>query len=154
MKPPPFFAVADRGHMKAYRFQDALGREPAAILVEQFDLDEVLQKYEERFTDQAGGFPSGGASGVANAIAERPLLEKETDARAARRLAGRLTEWLRTYHPASWAFAAPAEINRTILAHVPPELQKALTRNLKLDLVNSPADELLGHVRNNDAKAR
>jgi len=155
MKPPPFFVVADRGQMKAYRFQDALGREPAAVLVEQFDLDEFRQKYEERFTDQAGAFPSRGAPGVATAVAERLSLEKETEVRAARRLAGRLTDWLRTYRPPSWAFAASPEVNCAVLAHVPPELQKTLTRNLKHDLVNTPAEDLLAHViNNNDAKAR
>jgi hypothetical protein len=154
MKPPPFFVVADRGHMKAYRFQDALGREPAAVLVEQSDLVEVRQKYEERFTDQAGAFPSRGAPGVATAVAEHLSLEKETEARTVRRLAGQLSEWLRTYRPSSWAFAASPEVNRAVLAHVPLELQKTLTLNLKHDLVKIPADHLLEHVINSDAKAR
>lgn len=143
MKPPPFFVVADRGHMKAYHFKESMGRAPAAMLVEQADVAEACLKYEERFTDQAGAFPSGSAPGVANAVAERLSLEEETKARICKHLGGQLTEWLNRHKPHLWGFAAPSEINNAILHNLARDYHKNLIRNLKQDLVHVPASDLL-----------
>jgi hypothetical protein len=78
----------------------------------------------------------------------------ETKARALRRLAEQITECLRHYRPSTWAFAASPEVNGAILDHVPSELQQMLTRNLKHDLVNTPADKLLQHVRGDNGKMK
>lgn len=143
MKPPPFLVVADRGHMKAYQFKEAVGRPPHAALAETLDLAEACLKYKERFTDQAGAFPSRVAAGIANAVAERMSLEEETKARICRHLAEQLAKWLRRYDPPSWWFAAPAEINHVILQELTNEHRKNLARNLKQDLVHVPTSELL-----------
>ena len=143
MKPPPFFVVADRGHMKAYHIEQAAGRSPAATVAEKLDLEESRLKYDERFTDQAGAFPSRSAPGIANGIAERMSLEGENNARIYRHLAQHLTEWLKRYQPRFWGFAAPCEINHAVLHELAPDYRKNLVLNLKHDLVKVPVSELL-----------
>lgn len=143
MKPPPFLVVADRGHMKAYLFKSATGHGPAPVLAEKLDLAETFLKYDERFTDQAGAFPSGAASGMATAVAERTSLEEEKKVRICKHLREQLTEWLSHYDPPSWWFAASPEINGAILHGMTEVYRKKLVRNVKQDLVKVPQSELL-----------
>jgi len=146
MKPPPFLVVADRGHMKAYHFKKAVGRAPAAKLAEKLDLEEACLKYKERFTDQAGAFPSGAALGMANGVAEHMSLEKENKTRIYRHLAEHLEAWLRRHRPRSWWFAAPSEINNAILEELAQDDRRKLVHNVKQDLVHVPAVQLLKHM--------
>ena len=67
------------------------------------------------------------------------------ESRIFRQLSGHITNLLRQHQPASWAFAAPSEINSAILGGVAPELQASLTRNIPRDLVNLPPSDLLRH---------
>lgn len=146
MKPPSFLFVANRGHMKAYQFKRAIGRNPSPNLVDEIDLAEAHAKYDERFTDQAGSFPSRTAPGIASSVAERLPLEEETKNRSYRRLAGQLEKWLDHYKPKTWGFAATSEMNNAILRELGPLHQKNLICNLKQDLVLTPSSELLGHL--------
>ena len=146
MNPPSLLVVADRGHMKAYYFKRAMGRNPSPRLAESVDLEEACLKYKERFTDQAGAFPSGAAPGLANAMAERMSLEKENKTRIYKHLAEHLAAWLRHHRPRSWWFAARPEINHAILQGLAQYDRKKLAHNIKQDLVHLPASELLQHV--------
>jgi hypothetical protein len=148
MKPPPFFVVADRGHIKAYHIEQSAGCSAAATLAEKLDLDEAHLKYEKRFTDQAGAFPSRSAPGIANGAAERMSMEGENNVRIYKHLAQQLVEWLKRYQPKFWGFAAPCEINHAVLHELPPEYHKNLILNLKHDLVKVPAAELLQRLTN------
>jgi Protein required for attachment to host cells len=143
MKSPPFLAVADSGHIKAYRFEEAVERPPAALLLDHLNLRDAFLKYEDRFTDQAGAFPSGAALGVANAVAERLSLKEETKARLCRRLAEQLNEWITLYQPQWWWFAAPCEINHIVLRELSQKYRDILVSNLQQNLVHVPASELL-----------
>jgi hypothetical protein len=143
MKAPPFLAVTDAGHIKAFRFEKAVKRPPAPVVIGHLDLEDAFLKYDARFTDQAGAFPSGSAPGVANAVAERMSLKEETKLRLCRRLAEQLGDWLDQLQPEQWWLAAPAEINHLILQELPQKYRALLVRNLKQDLVHVPASEFL-----------
>lgn len=150
MKIPSLIIVADRGHLQAYAI-DRSARAPTPRLIDSKDFSEGLQKLSEQVTDKAGGFPNTGSGGYANAAAERMTLTAELEMRSFRHAAERIASLLREHRPDAWAFAAPSEINRAILDGLHPTLRDRLAQNLPLDLINVPADELLGHFARAEA---
>ena len=118
---------------------------PSLRLVDIYRVEEAHQKYDERFTDQAGAFPNKGSAGNGNSMAERLPLEKETDSRIFRRLANKLTHFLSEHDSSDWAFAAPAEINGSILENLNIRLRRSLRQNILRDLTNVPVAELWEH---------
>ena len=99
----------------------------------------------ELVSDRMGSFPTGGTNGQGNSPAERNTLVAEISMRTVRNLAGRITQLLQAHHPETWAFAAPGEINSTIVDALPREWQNRLSQNLPLDLTRIPTTELLDH---------
>lgn len=142
---PSFIIVADRGSVKAYDIEQTPARRLTTRLVETLRVEEAHGRYEDKVTDQAGGFPAGGTGGQGNAIAERMTLESENEMRSFRHVAEHMTKLLEERRPERWGFAAPSEINGAILDGLAPELRARLVRNVRSDLTNTPADELLSH---------
>ena len=149
MKKSSFLIVADRGNLKAFRLGEASPeRRPRLELVEAFSIVAAHQKVSEMLTDQAGRFPvgSGGMSQGRhqNAISESHI-DLETDRRIQKELAGHIDTILKREQPATWAFAAPSEINRAVLEKIAPALVAKLVENVPADLVNAQVNELAGH---------
>lgn len=151
MNTPSFIIVADRGELKAFVVDKSpAGRSNFPRLVDSLFINESHQRYNEMFTDRAGGFPNAGSGGQGNSIAERMTLAAETETRTFQRLAQEMTIILKKHHPERWGFAAPSEINGAILDGVSQEYKKRLTVNLRQDLVNLPAGALLAHFENGE----
>lgn len=140
-----FFFIADRGALKVYLLSTT--STPKLRLAETISINGARKKYSDEYTDQAGAFPSRGANVPGTSIAERNGIEIEHKQRSFREAARKITEILRANQPRRWSFAAPAEINHAILDEVPNDLQSRLAHNLKKDLVNTPAPEVLAHFR-------
>ena len=143
----PFIVVADRGIVKAYEVKKTPTHGAMPRLVLETNLKEAHERYRDKVTDQAGGFPAAGPGGNANAIAERQRMKAEEDARLFKSVAEQISEILRQYQPLRWSFAAPAEINPAILQRIPLDLRKILDSNVKRDLVKIPTDSLLHHFK-------
>lgn len=145
MKVPPFLIVADRGQLKAFAVERPPNRSAMPRLVASMKMDEARERYAEKFTDQAGAFPDGATNGQGNSVAERIKLEAEGEMRSFRTLAREITHLLDMHRPERWAFAAPSEINGSILDGLAPELKARLAANLPRDLVNTETAALLPH---------
>jgi hypothetical protein len=145
MPKAPFIVVADRGTVKAFEVQPTPNRGTAARLVMEKKLQEAHERYRDRFTDQAGAFPSTGSNGHGNAVAERPKMETEEDIRLFKAIAREVDKVIREHQPLSWSFAAPAEINPAILHYVPADLHRTLKQNVKRDLARIPCAQLIEH---------
>ena len=150
MKKSSFLIVADRGNLKAFRLgESSPERRPRLELVQAFSIVSAHQKVSEMLTDQAGRFPVGSVPGMSqgrhqNAISESNI-DLETDRRIQKELAGHIETILKQEQPATWAFAAPSEINRAVLEKVPPALVAKLVENVPADLVNAQVKDLAGH---------
>jgi hypothetical protein len=133
-----FLIVTDRGNLKAYRVEKAAAERPLKLqLVQSISLAEAHAKVSEIHTDQAGQLSQSGT-------AERHF-ELENDRRNAKHLAEYITNLLREHQAEWWSFAAPSEINQTVLDQLDPGLRKQVVENVRRDLVKlSPAD-LAGH---------
>jgi hypothetical protein len=141
---PSLLIVADRGCLKVFHVEETPSFGRMARLGETLTIDAAHGRYRDKFTDQAGAFPTGGTAGQGNSIGERMPLETEQDVRIFRILAGHITELLRD-HQGTWGFAAPSEINRAILDGLNPELRDRLTMNLASDLIHVEPSRLLRH---------
>jgi hypothetical protein len=145
-----FFIIADRGILKAYRAERApAGRPPHLKLVETITLAEAHLSVAERFTDEAGSFPTRTGAGPrqtvqGNSIAERHY-DIEEDRRTAKQLARHIGDILHREKPSGWSFAAPAEIQEAVISEVEPSLREQLLERLPRDLVKVPPDQLLKH---------
>jgi hypothetical protein len=137
--------VTDRGALKAYAVESTGNRGAMLRLLESFQLADAHGRYQDKLTDQAGAFPSGGTGGQGNSIAERMSMDAENQTRIFRLLAGQITSLLKQYQPEHWSFAAPTEINGAILDNLSPELRSHIERNVPRDLVKTPPSELLSH---------
>ena len=145
MNPSFFLIVADRGTLKAYAVDGSNPRGPVPQLAEAFSLTDAHGRFGDKFTDQAGSFPSGGTGGQGNSAAERPRLRAEQDARILRQLAQHIGDVLEKHQPLRWHFAAPAEINGAILDALPAAPKARLDQNVKHDLTHTPPGELMRH---------
>jgi hypothetical protein len=145
-----FFITADRGNLKAYRAEKApAGRSPRLELVEAISLADAHLSVTERFTDEAGSFPTQTGAGSrqtmqGNSIAERHY-DIEDDRRIMKQLAKHIGDILHREKPDGWSFAAPAEIHNAVISEVEPSLREQLLERLPRDLVNVPPDQLLEH---------
>ncbi|HEY5752163.1 MAG TPA: host attachment protein [Chthoniobacterales bacterium] len=138
-----FLIVADRGCLKAFAIERTPNRGRVPRLIETFQVPEGRGRYQDKVTDQAGAFPTGGPAGQGTATGERLNFDAENSLRAFRLLAERITNLLRHHQPERWSFAAPSEINGAILNEVMPELRTRIDRNVPRDLVKTPTSELL-----------
>jgi hypothetical protein len=139
---PSLLIVADRGCLKVFHVEETPSFGRMARLRETRHIDAAHGRYRDKFTDQAGAFPTGGTAGQGNSIGERMSLETEEDVRIFRTLAGHITELLQDHHE-RWGFAAPSEINGAILDELEPDLRNRLTLNLGSDLIHVEPSRLL-----------
>lgn len=151
---PPFLIVADRGSVRAFSVEDTPAHGQMPRLLESFDISAAPEKYQDRFSDQAGAFPNGGSNGQGNSIAERMTLDAEWEMRAFREIARRIGDLLERHQPTRWGFAAPSEINGAILDQLPAGGKDRLTRNVKRDLLKVDAKSLLQQFADADPIAR
>jgi len=143
MLTPTFIILADRGCLKAFAIEDTATRGAVPRLVENFQIADAHGRYEDKVSDQAGSFPTGGTLGQGNSIAETLTRESEMESRIFRQLAEHITNLLRQHQPELWAFAAPSEINGAIIDGLDRDLHEKLRWNLKRDLIHTDASELL-----------
>lgn len=140
---PPFLIVADRGSVKSFAVEPTAHHGFAPRLVDAFHVSSTPNRYDERFSDRAGAFPNGGAAGQGSSSADRMTLDAEFQVRAFREVAEHLQIELLENHPATWGFAAPAEIAGAVLDQVQPGFKKTLRCVVHRDLLKVGADELL-----------
>lgn len=147
-KLPDLIIAADRGRLIAYTPNES----GTLKTVRAEEIPEGKHKLSEQVTDKAGAFPmmgpnrgatSGGVNiGTFTGSAERLTLEAEIEMQSFRRVASDIEALVTRHHPRTWGFAAPSEINGAILDGLNPQLKANLVTNLRLDLVNMPADQL------------
>lgn len=149
-----FFIVADRGSLKAFRAEKVTPERPLRLqLVQSLDFKDGYTQVGQSLEDQAGGFPvgagpqsgQGGGNGRHQNSASEKHYEIEYDRRAARQLADRISDLLRTEHPSAWSFAAPGELKNAILDQLGAEEKSTLAESLSRDLVRTNVSELLSH---------
>jgi hypothetical protein len=151
MTPTSLIIVADRGNVKAYKVDETPTRGPSLQLVQAFNITDAHGRYNEKLTDQAGGFPVGDGGGQAgsgrhaNAIAERQGLETENDRRIYKQLAEHVTEIVQAQAPEGWSFAAPASINSAVVDLLTSEIRDRVVENVKSDLVHIEPAKLPSH---------
>jgi hypothetical protein len=143
------FIVTDLGNLKVYRAEKVLpGREPRLSLVNGFSLVDAHLKVAEKYTDEAGAFPTQTGAGPrqtvqGNSIAERHNIEETR--RLVRLIAQHITDILRAEDPKWWSLAVPPKIQKSLLEELEPETRQHLMEIVPRDLVNTPPDELLEH---------
>ena len=140
-----FFFIADRGALKVYLLSTT--STPKLRLAETISINGARKRMSDEVTDQAGSFPKRGTTSHASSNGEQHHLATEHEHRSFRDLAKKITEVLQANQPKRWSFAAPSEINQSILEAVPNRLQERLSLNLKKDLVNMPTAKVLKHFR-------
>jgi hypothetical protein len=143
MNIPSFIIVADRGSVKSFWIEQTPTRGLMPRLLEAFQVSSAPERYQDRFSDQAGAFPNSGSAGQGNSTAERMTLAAELDTRTCREVAEHMEKVLRQHQPETWGFAAPSGIARAVLDHVQPGLKKTLRSSVHRDLVKVGAHELI-----------
>ena len=122
---------------------------PGLQLVQAFDTTDAHGRYEDKLSDQAGGFPDGnaGSGRHQNSIAERQGIETENDRRIFRQLADNIAEVVKREGTAGWSFAAPASIHSAVVDLLPAEVRDCLVEHVKSDLVKIELAHLTEHFR-------
>jgi hypothetical protein len=146
MQKSTLLIVADRGALKAYQIEKTEHHKPAAHLIDSFSVDEAHKRYQDLYSDMAGGFPSLATAGQGNGTAERMKLAAENEMKCFRKLAHHLGQLLQKLRPERWDFAAPSEINGAIIDGLSAECKKTLHKRIPRDLVNTPAADLPAYV--------
>lgn len=143
MVKPQFIIVADRGSVKAYRVEETANRGRVPRLVDSAAFPEAHERLQDKVTDKAGASPVRG--GRSNSVAEKKNMEAEITARLLRQVSQHIAKVVLGHQPVRWSFAAPAEINATVLNQIPSEVLQRLTHNVKRNLVKLEPRELLTH---------
>jgi hypothetical protein len=151
MTPTSLIITADRGSLKAYRVAETPNRGPSLQLVQAVDFTDAHGRYQDKFTDQAGRFPSGdgGEAGGRhqNAISEQQGLETENDRRIFRQLAESIADVVTTEGTEGWSFAAPASIHSAVVDLLPAVVRERIVEHVKSDLVKIEVANLPQHFR-------
>ncbi|WP_367870958.1 host attachment protein [Luteolibacter sp. Populi] len=134
---PPVLIVTDRGRLIAYRYEEE--DRPRAIATAEFE--EGNRKLSELVTDQAGAFPNTGSIGTS--AAERMPLEAELEVRCFRKISETIREILAQEKVTRWGLAAPSEIHGAVVDFLSGEDIATLALQVKRDLVNSPAEDVV-----------
>lgn len=135
---PSLLLLANRGRLVAYR-PNGTGH---LKVLDSLEPMEGNAKLSDLVTDQAGAFPTDGPG---TAAYESMPLTEELKIRALRQIADKMDEILEREGASSWGFAAAPELNGAVLEQLPEERRDGLTLNLRLDLTNSPPDQV--HAR-------
>lgn len=153
MTPTSLIIVTDRGSLKAYKVNETPNRGPGLRLVQAFETTDAHGRYQDKVTDQAGGFPVGNGGAAAgggrhqNAIAERQGIETENDRRIFKQLAENIAETVKREGKEGWSFAAPASIHSAIVELLPSDVRDRIVEHVKSDLVNIELSNLAQHFR-------
>ena len=138
--PTPFIIVADRGRLRMFASEKVNGRQRLRSLADA-RLVEPHLKASEKYSDQAGARSNNGDGLDFKGSDENMRLGIEEDKRIFEQVGHRINALLHEHAAERWMFAAPAEINGSILNFVEKPLVAKLQRNLQRDLVNvEPAD--------------
>ncbi len=148
MTPASLIIVTDRGRLKAYKVDNAPNRGPSLQLVQSIEVTDAHGRYQDKLTDQAGGFPAADGSGRhMNSIAERQGIETENDRRIFKQLADNIVEVVQREGKDGWSFAAPASIHSAVVDQLPAEIRDRIVEHVKSDLVKIEPAKLAGHFR-------
>ena len=139
MIPSTLVVVVDRGSLKAYKVNETPNRGASLQLVQAFNIMDAHGRYQDKVSDDAGGFPNGAAPGAMNSIAERHGIENETERRVYRELADKIAETVKREAVEGWSFAAPARIHGAITELLPNEVRDRIIEHVNSDLVNTEA---------------
>lgn len=143
--------TADRAHLRIYEEGGSVGQTtPSLKLVRAVDFPEGKNSYTDSESSAAGRFPSskgrdGSGDMAGMSIDERLPLKAEHNRRLVSQLAGQINGFLLSRPAAVWKLAAPAEIEKDLLALIDDQVKRRLTGALAKDLVNVPAHELAQH---------
>ena len=133
--------VADMQHIKLYSTKkEPLGRESVDLL-ENIESLSIHQRIHESVSDQQGNFKGVGASGSG----EDHNMQLETEHRRIKEIAQQVSAMLQKYNHDSWCFSAPRAINNHVVELLTPAELERLSRNLYLDLTNTPDNKILEH---------
>ncbi|MFL6528634.1 MAG: host attachment protein [Chthoniobacterales bacterium] len=147
MIPSTLVVVVDRGSLKAYKVNETPNRGASLQLVQAFNIMDAHGRYQDKVSDQAGGFPDAAGPGGMNSIAERHGIENETDRRLHRELANKIAETVKREAAEGWSFAAPARIHAAITELLPNEVRDRIVEHVSSDLVNIEPAKLPSHFR-------
>ena len=141
--------VADRGSLKAYKIEPTPAHGTRFRLLETFQVSDVQGRYQDKLTDQAGAFPSGGG-GVrqdnhSNSAAERGTVDLENERRACKHLAERMNAIIEQEKPESWLLAAPDKSARLITEQLSIAANERLAQTVHADLVKTEPSKLASH---------
>jgi hypothetical protein len=144
--PAIFIVIADRGHLRMFSKdkEDVAGRCRFRAITD-LHMKEVHQKADDKYTDQAGSFGNPGVGVDAKGSSERMGVGLEDEKRLLERIGRQITALLQEHGAERWMFAAPSEINATILSHVDPVWNERLVHNVPRDLVHVQMDGLEVH---------
>ncbi|MDB6135682.1 MAG: hypothetical protein JWM59_3925 [Verrucomicrobiales bacterium] len=137
---PPILIVTDRGHFVAYRLHPDAGPE----VIDHATFSEGVERISEQVTDKPGSRQTTGATGNIHGATERPQLAAELEMRCCRHIGERIQQVLGE-NTGLWGFAAPAEINGSILEHLPDGLVNRLRINLPKNLARVPSHDIPDH---------
>ena len=141
---PKLIIVADRGRVVADETDENC---KTLHIIKELDLAEGHAKISGVVTDKAGAFPDTGSAGHGNSAGERLTLKEELKMRALRKVAHELGQLLGELEPSEWGFAAPSEINGSILVLIGPHWKDSLAANLPVDVVREPSSEVAKRFR-------
>ena len=138
---PPLLILTNRGHFVAYRTTEAGHLDT----IESSEIFEGHEKLSDIVTDQAGAYSNVGGHGTSTY--ERMPLTNELEMRCFRQIAAKIHSTLDREKPFCWGLATPADMNGAVLQAIGEAYQKKLALNLRLDLTNSPPDEVAARFR-------
>lgn len=139
--------VADRGSLKAYKVNETPNRGASLQLVQAFNIVDAHGRYQDKVSDQAGGFPDAAGPGSMNSIAERHGIENETERRVQRELADKIAETVKREAVEAWSFAAPSRIHSAITDLLPNDVRDRIVEHVSSDLVKIEPAKLTSHFR-------
>jgi len=145
MTPTSLIIVADRGSLKAYKVSKTPTRGHHLQLVQAFDTTDGHGRLQDKFTDQAGGFPSGAAHGQMNSVGERTGIVSENDRRIHKQLADSIADIVTREGKDGWSFAAPVSVHSAVVDLLAPDIRRRAIDFVKSDLVKIEPAKLPTH---------
>src|SRR5437879_5847704 len=139
--------IADLGHLKTFRLeQDTNFSHPRLRLIDDFQTN-IPNHLREEVTDQAGRYRkmSVSANTAYMSDGEEHNLELERRRRATKSVANHIREILRREQGDGWYFAAPREVNKSILDELDTETRSRIEKNVPADLTRLNPEEVIRH---------
>jgi hypothetical protein len=139
--------IADLGHFKAYRLEeDANLGQPRLELIDDYQTS-LPNHLREEVTDQAGRYRKGtvGAGQHYMSDGEQHNVDLERRRRAAKAVAKHLDELTQRENADAYYFAAPSEVNNSILEEMSPQVRSKIEKNVKADLTRVSPEQVIQH---------